>query len=76
LPWVSSWLQEKPTIPCGTYGCSNGGVVEWNRGSEELYGYRREEALGKQKERLLGTTVPGSSFGRAEGDAGPGELRQ
>jgi two-component system CheB/CheR fusion protein len=38
------------------------GILEWNRGSEELYGYSREEALGKQKEKLLGTTVPGSSF--------------
>jgi two-component system CheB/CheR fusion protein len=40
----------------------DGGIVEWNRGSEELYGYRRAEALGKRKELLLGTTVPGSSF--------------
>jgi two-component system CheB/CheR fusion protein len=38
------------------------GIVEWNRGSEELYGYSREEALGKRKDRLLGTAVPGSSF--------------
>lgn len=38
------------------------GIVEWNRGSEELYGYSRDEALGKIKEELLGTTVPGSSF--------------
>ncbi|MBV9430545.1 MAG: PAS domain-containing protein [Hyphomicrobiales bacterium] len=41
----------------------DGGVVEWNRGSEELYGYSREEALGKKKEQLLRTMVPGSSFG-------------
>ena len=40
----------------------DGGIVEWNRGSEELYGYSRDEALGKAKEQLLGTTVPGSSF--------------
>ncbi len=40
----------------------DGGIVEWNRGSEELYGYRRDEALGKRKELLLGTSVPGSSF--------------
>jgi two-component system, chemotaxis family, CheB/CheR fusion protein len=38
------------------------GIVDWNRGSEELYGFSRDEALGKSKEELLGTTVPGSSF--------------
>ena len=40
----------------------DGGILEWNRGSEELYGYSREEALGRKKEVLLGTSVPGSSF--------------
>ncbi len=40
----------------------DGGIVEWNRGSEELYGYGRGEALGKRKEQLLGTTVPGGSL--------------
>jgi two-component system CheB/CheR fusion protein len=38
------------------------GIVEWNRGCEELYGYSREEALGKTKVQLLGTTVPGSTL--------------
>jgi two-component system, chemotaxis family, CheB/CheR fusion protein len=38
------------------------GIVEWNRGSEELYGYSRAEALGQPKDQLLRTTVPGSSF--------------
>ncbi|MDX0445283.1 PAS domain S-box protein [Sinorhizobium medicae] len=38
------------------------GVMQWNRGSEELYGYSREEALGRRKEELLKTGVPGSSF--------------
>jgi two-component system CheB/CheR fusion protein len=38
------------------------GIVEWNRGSEELYGFSREEALGKKKDQLLATIVPGSSF--------------
>jgi two-component system CheB/CheR fusion protein len=41
----------------------NGDIVEWNRGSEELYGYSREEAVGRKKDRLLTTSVPGSSFG-------------
>jgi two-component system, chemotaxis family, CheB/CheR fusion protein len=57
------------------------GVVEWNRGSEELYGYRRGEALGKQKEVLLGTSVPDSSFAELKAKLlqngnWAGELRQ
>jgi two-component system, chemotaxis family, CheB/CheR fusion protein len=43
-----------------------GGVIlEWNRGCEELYGYTSEEAVGKRKEVLLKTEVPGSSFEEA-----------
>src|SRR5262249_40427271 len=37
----------------------DGRIVEWNRGSEQLYGYTREEALGQRKDLLLRTTVPG-----------------
>jgi two-component system CheB/CheR fusion protein len=40
----------------------DGGIIDWNRGSEELYGYSRGEALGRHKEDLLATVVPGSSF--------------
>lgn len=40
----------------------DGGVLEWNRGSEELYGYTREEVLGRKKEDFLRPIVPGSSF--------------
>ena len=59
----------------------DGGIVDWNRGSEELYGYSRAEALGKEKELLLGTTVPGSSFAEVkkkllEDGSWAGELRQ
>ncbi|GAA3065185.1 hypothetical protein GCM10010520_11220 [Rhizobium viscosum] len=38
------------------------GILQWNRGSEELYGYSREEAIGKRKEMLLRTSVPDGSF--------------
>jgi two-component system, chemotaxis family, CheB/CheR fusion protein len=40
----------------------DGVIVEWNRGCEELYGHTREEAIGKRKDELLKTEVPGSSF--------------
>jgi two-component system CheB/CheR fusion protein len=38
------------------------GLVEWNRGSEELYGYSAMEALGKPREEFLSTEVPHGSF--------------
>jgi two-component system CheB/CheR fusion protein len=59
----------------------DGGIIEWNRGSEELYGYTRAEAIGKRKEKLLATVVPNSSFDKlrtalvADGNWS-GELRQ
>jgi two-component system CheB/CheR fusion protein len=59
----------------------DGGIIDWNRGCQELYGYSRQEAIGKRKEQLLGTTVPGSSLERqraklvADGHW-DGELRQ
>lgn len=40
----------------------HGAIVQWNRGSEELYGYTRSEAIGKQKHILLKTSVPGGTF--------------
>jgi two-component system, chemotaxis family, CheB/CheR fusion protein len=40
----------------------DGGIVEWNRGSEELYGYSQREALGKSPEQVLRTVVPGSTL--------------
>ena len=39
----------------------DGGIVQWNRGSEELYGYTHDEAVGRKKDELLRTEVPGSS---------------
>jgi two-component system CheB/CheR fusion protein len=38
------------------------GILQWNRGSEALYGYQRNEAIGQRKELLLQTVVPNSSF--------------
>jgi two-component system CheB/CheR fusion protein len=48
--------------PIFVWDFDDGAIREWNRGCEELYGYAREEALGKHNENLLATTVPGSSF--------------
>src|SRR4029079_7813006 len=53
---------------------------DWNRGSEWLYGYTREEALGRKKDELLETEVPGSSFAQirkqlADKGSWNGELR-
>jgi two-component system CheB/CheR fusion protein len=39
-----------------------GGILEWNRGCEALFGYTRAEAIGQQKDRLLSTVVPGASL--------------
>jgi PAS domain S-box-containing protein len=36
------------------------GIVEWNTGSERLYGYPRGEAIGRISHELLGTIHPGS----------------
>ncbi|MGE0701350.1 MAG: HWE histidine kinase domain-containing protein, partial [Hyphomicrobiaceae bacterium] len=35
------------------------GIVLWNRGCEELYGYRRSEAVGRTSHDLLATGHPG-----------------
>jgi PAS domain S-box-containing protein len=34
------------------------GIVEWNRGAEQLYGYSRKEALGSQSHSLLKSLHP------------------
>lgn len=59
----------------------DGGVLEWNRGCEELYGFAREEALGHSKEQLLSTAGAGFSFADVRANllsegSWSGELRQ
>jgi PAS domain S-box-containing protein len=39
----------------------DGGIVEWNKGCEHLYGYDRAEAMGKTSHDLLKTEVLSSS---------------
>ena len=34
------------------------GIVDWNRGAEQLYGFTREEALGQDSHKLLRTVHP------------------
>jgi len=40
----------------------DGGIIDWNRGSEQLYGFNKKEAVGHQKNVFLKTHVPGSSW--------------
>jgi two-component system, chemotaxis family, CheB/CheR fusion protein len=59
----------------------DGGILEWNRGSQELYGHTREEALGHPPAQLLGTAVPGSTVAEFKASlvregSWSGELRQ
>jgi len=54
-------LVELSRVPMFVWDFENG-IVEWNRGSEELYGYRKEFALGRKKEELLKTRLAEGSF--------------
>jgi two-component system CheB/CheR fusion protein len=55
-------LVELSRAPIFVWDFDTGEVRQWNRGSEELYGYGRDEVLGKVKRELLNTVVPGHSF--------------
>jgi PAS domain S-box-containing protein len=35
------------------------GITEWNRGAERLYGFSRQEAIGKKSHEMLKTSFPG-----------------
>jgi PAS domain S-box-containing protein len=55
------------------------GIIEWNAGCERLYGYSREEAIGRSPHDVLRTVhpMPPPEFQRRLADAGEwtGELR-
>ncbi|MDP9487357.1 MAG: PAS domain S-box protein, partial [Actinomycetota bacterium] len=51
-------LLELSHEPIFAWELGGGGIVYWNRGAEELYGFSREEAVGSESHRLLGTVHP------------------
>ncbi|HUO91637.1 MAG TPA: PAS domain-containing protein, partial [Rhizomicrobium sp.] len=55
-------LVELSRAPIFVWELDAGIVLQWNPGSEELYGYSSEEALGKNRDAILRSTVPGSSL--------------
>jgi len=58
---------------------TNSKIVYWNRGAETLYGFSRDEAVGREIHELLSTTFPGTlrEIESSLGDTGEwrGELR-
>ena len=55
------------------------GITEWNRAAERLYGYSKNEALGRQPHELLRTSHPSGADTLLDTQAGSiqrGELRQ
>jgi two-component system, chemotaxis family, CheB/CheR fusion protein len=54
-------LVERARVPIFIWD-PGGIILEWNRGCEELFGYTREEAIGRRAVELIKTEVPGSSF--------------
>ncbi len=57
-----SWLIEQSYEPIFTWDM-DGGILSWNRGCEQIYGYTAAEALGRSSHELLKThPVPGETF--------------
>jgi PAS domain S-box-containing protein len=57
---------------------ANNVIQYWNEGAERLYGWRREEAVGKTCQQLLRTVLPGSDVARQleETGAWSGEIER
>lgn len=60
---ASAWLRQKARLVEQSHEAIlvwelEGGIVSWNRGCEELYGYTRREALGAASHDLLRTKHP------------------
>jgi PAS domain S-box-containing protein len=51
-------LVEVSFEPIIVWNFDNGGVVEWNQGCERLYGFTRDEAVGRNIHELLRTVHP------------------
>ena len=57
-----NWLVDQSPAPVFIWEFGTGAITQWNRGCEQLFGYAKDEAVGKTVESLLKSTVDGSSF--------------
>jgi two-component system CheB/CheR fusion protein len=54
-------LVDVSRTPLFIWDFDSGTITQWNRGSADLYGFSREEAVGKPMATLLRPTAPGAS---------------